>query len=153
MALTLTLCCVLAAGVLATGLSRPATDKSRRRSAARRAALVSAHPERARTSDVVAALRRGGCSENGIRTTLEQARDEGHTPTTLWLWLEVHGVEAAPWTPRPTSQPSLVPAAPVPAAPWAQVDAAVAGPGRVDLNANVRRETTARVVARADESA
>lgn len=171
MALGLALCCVLAGIVLATAVSRPATQRSRRRAAARRAAYVAAEPSRARTADVVALLREEGCDDAEVRATLERASARGHTATTLWTALDAHGVDAcldalrAPAPPTHRSPSSAVPPVattdtpdtddradhtdpPVtdeePALEDEPTDDPDSSPARVDLNANVRREGTGR---------
>lgn len=86
--------CVTAAVVLATATSRPATDATRSRSAARRAKFVAANPTHVNSADIVAALRHEGISTEQARLIAERAQEQGIKPFTLWLWCEQFGAEA-----------------------------------------------------------
>jgi hypothetical protein len=133
--LVLALCCLLAGTVLATTVSRPATTRSRERAAARRAALVAADPSQAHSADVVAALRRDGRTDEQVHTLLRRADELGHTPASLWRWLEGRGADAELGPAATTTGPDDRSASlSEPGTTW----------GRVSLSDNVNREKAVR---------
>lgn len=85
----------LTAGVLlATQASRPATDSSRKRQAARRAKYVASNPTHVNSADIVAALMLDGVPDEQARFITERAHELGVKPFTMWLWLEQFDAQA-----------------------------------------------------------
>lgn len=85
----------LALGVLAaTQASRPATEHSRTREAARRARFVAANPTHVNSADIVSGLCRDGLAPEQARRIADHALAQGIKPFTMWLWLEQFGAEA-----------------------------------------------------------
>ncbi|CAN5434409.1 hypothetical protein BH09ACT12_BH09ACT12_02470 [soil metagenome] len=85
----------LAAGILlATAASKPATDSSRQRTAARRAKFVATHPTHVNSADIVAALRSDGVAPEQARFITDHAVAQGIKPFTMWLWLEQFDAQA-----------------------------------------------------------
>lgn len=94
MILPLLLCGAVAALALVAQASRPATDRSRRRAAARRVKFVEANPTHANTADVLAGLARAGVPARQAHFVSEHALGLGIRPFTLWMWLERFGAES-----------------------------------------------------------
>ncbi len=87
MILLLALAC-LGIGVMSASLaSAPATDFSRRRSAARRAAFVAQNPTHVNSGDILAALVAEGMDAGQAHFVLDRGRELGIRPFTMWLWL------------------------------------------------------------------
>ena len=93
MSLALLIGCLTVGILLATQVSRPATDSSRQRSARRRARFVATHPTHVNSADIVAALAREGVPVPQARFIAERAHEQGIKPFTMWLWLEQFGAE------------------------------------------------------------
>ncbi|WP_300402725.1 hypothetical protein [Nocardioides sp.] len=93
MSLALLIGCLTVGILLATQISRPATDSSRQRSASRRAKFVATHPTHVNSADIVAALGREGVPVQQARFITERADEQGIKPFTMWLWLEQFGAE------------------------------------------------------------
>jgi|GEM_PF-1347718 len=93
MSLALLIGCLTVGILLATQISRPATESSRQRSAGRRARYVAAHPTHVNSADIVAALCREGVPVEQARFITQRAHEQGTKPFTMWLWLEQFGAE------------------------------------------------------------
>ena len=85
---------VVAAILVVTQATRPATDSSRQRTAARRAKFVASNPTHVNSADIVAALRRDGVANEQARFITERAHAQGIKPFTMWLWLEQFDAQA-----------------------------------------------------------
>ncbi|MFB9312081.1 hypothetical protein [Nocardioides plantarum] len=85
---------VSVATLVACATAKPAGERGRQQSAARRRRFVEQHPTHVNSLDIRRELLRGGISPAQAQLVTEKAAERGIKPFTMWLWLEQHDAEA-----------------------------------------------------------